>query len=220
LLALATFAMAQAPAADAPHDRFVPLKYSDLTQKQKDAVELYQAHAQKLLGGAGPYDIDSRLMARARASSLYIGVRSPELSDAVIKAAISLEHGAVPRKLNEFAVLMTARYWTSQYLWWAHHKLATQFNLSEAIVQAVAAGKRPAKMQPDEAAVYNFCTELRAKHDVSDAAFAAAKQYAGGEQGVVELMGIVSSYDLISMWLNVDRFPLPEGETPELKPLR
>jgi 4-carboxymuconolactone decarboxylase len=67
-------------------------------------------------------------------------------------------------------------------------------------------------MKPDETVVYDFCTELRERRRVSDATFKAAITLLG-EQGVVDLIGLMGYYDLVSMTLNVDRYPLPAGAT-------
>jgi 4-carboxymuconolactone decarboxylase len=40
-----------------------------------------------------------------------------------------------------------------------------------------------------------------------------------GERGVMDLVGAVGYYSLVSMVLNVAQVPLPEGEEPPLKPL-
>jgi 4-carboxymuconolactone decarboxylase len=40
-----------------------------------------------------------------------------------------------------------------------------------------------------------------------------------GEQGVIDLIAAVGYYSIVSMVLNVDRYPLPDGEAPPLKPL-
>jgi 4-carboxymuconolactone decarboxylase len=74
-------------------------------------------------------------------------------------------------------------------------------------------------MQPDEEAVYNFCTEVLNTKQASDATFQAAKEKFG-ERGVVDLMGVVGYYQFVSLLLNVDRYPLADGAQPELKPLR
>jgi 4-carboxymuconolactone decarboxylase len=37
-----------------------------------------------------------------------------------------------------------------------------------------------------------------------------------GERGAVDLMGTISYYTLVSMSLNVDQYPLPDGATAEL----
>jgi len=73
-------------------------------------------------------------------------------------------------------------------------------------------------MQPDEEAVYNFGTELLRTKQVSDATFQAATT-ALGERGVVDLISVMGYYQLVSMLLNVDRYPLGDGVKPELKPL-
>jgi 4-carboxymuconolactone decarboxylase len=124
----------------------------------------------------------------------------------------------MPRKLNEMAIIITARYWTAQYEWYAHKRAALQAGLNPAIVDAIQNGRRPAGMQKDEDAVYTFCTELLNTKHVSDATFQTAKDTVG-EKGVVDLMGVMSWYQMVSMLLNVDRYPLPDGAQPELKPL-
>ena len=90
--------------------------------------------------------------------------------------------------------------------------------MSEAIIEAIAEGKRPAGLQPDEQAVYNFCAELLRTTQMSDATFNATKQQLG-ERGAVEIMGMMGYYHTVAMLLNIDRYPLPDGVAPELKPL-
>jgi polar amino acid transport system substrate-binding protein len=127
-------------------------------------------------------------------------------------------HSTIPHKLNEFAILITARFWDSQYEWYAHHQYGLKAGLSPELIEAVATGKYPASMQPDEAIVYNFCHELLYTKQVSDAHFKAAVDRFG-ERGVVDLMGVMGYYHLVSMALNVDRYPLPAGAKAELIPL-
>ena len=86
------------------------------------------------------------------------------------------------------------------------------------VVDALAAGRRPQAMQPDEEAVYNFVTELLRAKQVTDATFNAARDKLG-ERSVVDLISVVGYYGLVSMVLNVDRYPLPPGVQPELRPL-
>jgi 4-carboxymuconolactone decarboxylase len=128
-------------------------------------------------------------------------------------------HSSLPPRLNEFAILITARFWTAQFEWQAHHKYALAAGLSPALIDALAAGKRPSPMQADEEAVYNFCTEVLNTKQASDRTFQAAKEKFG-ERGVVDLMGVVGYYQFVSLLLNVDRYPLADGAQPELKPLR
>jgi 4-carboxymuconolactone decarboxylase len=118
---------------------------------------------------------------------------------------------SIPSRLNEMAILITARKWTSQYEWYAHNKLALEGGLDPAIAEAIAQGRRPAKMGADETIVYNFSTELHETQGASDAAYQAALDRFG-ERGVVDLIAVNGFYVLVSMCLNVDRTPLPEGE--------
>ena len=39
----------------------------------------------------------------------------------------------LPRRLSEFAILITARHWTAQFEWYAHHKLALAAGLDPAL---------------------------------------------------------------------------------------
>jgi 4-carboxymuconolactone decarboxylase len=146
-------------------------------------------------------------------------LRSPEMGDIAQQFGASMRFNqSMPRKLNEMAIIITARYWTAQYEWYAHKRAALQAGLDPAIVDAIQHGRRPAAMQKDEDVVYTFCTELLNTKHVSDATFATAKN-AVGEKGVVDLMGVMSWYQMVSMLLNVDRYPLPAGAQPELEPI-
>ena len=126
---------------------------------------------------------------------------------------------SLPSKLNEFAIIITARQWTSQYEWFAHHRLAMEAGLNPAIAEAVAQGKRPTGMDADEALVYDVSTELHQTQGLSDATYQRALERFG-ERGVVDLIAVNGFYVLVSMCLNVDRTPLPDGHKPPLPRLR
>jgi 4-carboxymuconolactone decarboxylase len=91
--------------------------------------------------------------------------------------------------------------------------MALEAGLDPAIAGAIADGKRPAQLADDEAAIYDFCTELLESSEVSDASFAAVKERYG-EKGVVDLICTLGYYCLVSMTLNVNRYPLPADATP------
>ena len=203
---LSGLALAQAPATRDLHlrgDRFQPLTYDTLTAEQKAMVE--HLFAGERGGMNGPFNVT---------------LRSPEMGDRAQKLGAQLRfHSSMPNRLNEMAILMTARFWNAQYEWSAHKKNALTAGLNPSVVEAIATGKRPSSMQPDEEAVYNFGDELLRTREVSDAAFKAAVDRFG-ERGVVDLTGVMGYYCFVSMMLNIDRYPLPAGEKPELKPLR
>jgi len=141
-------------------------------------------------------------------------LRSPELADRVQKLGEHLRfHSSLPARLNEFAIIINARFWESKYEWFAHRPLAVKAGLAEAIADAVAKGQRPDGMKEDEALVYDFCTTLHRRHLVDDPVFERAKALLG-EQGVVDLIGVSGYYTLVSMVLNVAEIPLPAGTPP------
>src|SRR6202035_3705897 len=89
---------------------------------------------------------------------------------------------SVPLRLNEFAILIIGRQWRSQVEWLAHAPLAIKAGLSPDIVAELKANKRPANMPPQEAVVYDFVTELTARHEVADETFNRARQLLGEQQ--------------------------------------
>jgi len=141
-------------------------------------------------------------------------LRSPELADRVQKLGEHLRfHSSLPARLNEFAIIINARFWESKYEWFAHRPLAVQAGLADAIADAVAKGQRPEGMKEDEALVYDFCTTLHRRHFVDDALFERATSVLG-DQGVLDLIGVSGYYTLVSMVLNVAEIPLPAGTPP------
>jgi 4-carboxymuconolactone decarboxylase len=199
----AAAAQTTAPDLHLRGDRFKPLTYAELDPQQKKLADDVLAGDRGTLNG--PYNVFLR--------SPVMGNLAQSFGDYV------RFHSAVPKKLNEFAIIITARYWNAQYEWSAHRKYAADAGVSEDTIQAIAAGKRPTAMQPDEEVIYNFCTELLDTKQVSDKNFEATKAKLG-EKGLVDLVAVMGYYHFVSMTLNVDRYPLPAGAKPELKPLK
>jgi 4-carboxymuconolactone decarboxylase len=199
-------AIAQSPSVpsklDLRGDRFKPLTTEQLTPEQRTMIEHLVAGERTAL--TGPFNVL---------------LRSPEMGDLAQKfGAQTRFHSSLPRHLNEFAILITARFWTSQYEWYSHKRDAVKYGLKPALIDAVAAGTRPTGMARDEEIVYNFCTELLNGKQVSDATFKAMVDKFG-ERGAVDTIGTIGYYNLVSMLLNVDRYPLPDGAKADLKPL-
>jgi 4-carboxymuconolactone decarboxylase len=123
---------------------------------------------------------------------------------------------SLPPRLSEFAILCTGQYWKAQYEWHVHAPIAAQQGVKEATIRALKAGRAPKSAPRDEMAIYAFVKELYAMRRVSDATYARMQKILG-DAGMVELVGILGYYVLISMTLNVFRMPLPEGA---LQPFR
>ena len=184
-------------------DRFKPLECSEMSKEQQTMIT-------NLVTGergttTGPFNAL---------------LRSPEMGDIAQKLGAQVRfHSELPEDLKEMAILITARHWTAQYEWIAHRRLAETAKLKPAIITAIREGKRPQGMTADEQTIYNFATELLKTSQVSDATFAAMKT-TFGERRVVNLVGLIGYYGMVSMLLNVDRYPIPDGSKPELLPLK
>lgn len=149
-----------------------------------------------------------------------VWLRSPGIGNLVQQLGEEIRfRSSLAGKLNELAILVTARNWSSQYEWVAHHKLALEGGLDPKIADAIAQGQRPAGMDADETLVYEFSSELQQTQGVSDAMHARAVARFG-ERGVVDLISVNGFYVLVSMCLNVDRTPVPPGTPLPLPPLK
>jgi len=207
-LCAVAIANAQTKQAPDPHtlvlqgDRFKPLKYDEMTAAQKTMIDHLLAGERR--GANGPFNVL---------------LRSPEVGDLAAEFGGAMRYrSGFPRDVSETIIIMTGRYCMAQYEWNSHKNAALQNGVAPAIVEAIATGKRPTGMKPEMEIAYNLIDELLTTHQVTDATFKAVKDKYG-ERGVVDMVGLSGWYGLVSMLLNVDRYPMPPGVPPDLKPL-
>jgi 4-carboxymuconolactone decarboxylase len=120
----------------------------------------------------------------------------------------------VPMRLRELAILCVGQHWKAAYEWYAHAAIAAEQGVPQAVIDAVGAGAEgiPFDAEPDRVVV-GFVRELLRTGQVGDAGYAAVVALLG-EQGAVELTGLVGYYSLLAMQLNVFRIAPP----PPFKP--
>jgi 4-carboxymuconolactone decarboxylase len=202
ILFLVLAAVTGAAAPSSAQDRMPPIPADKLTGAQKAAIEEFKAaRSADISGPFVPMLRSPEVMSRARAMGDYLRYKS-----------------ALPPRLSEFVILLTARRWTQQYEWNAHQPLAIRGGLGADIVKAIADGRRPERLADDEDAVYTLFEEVQRNQGVTDATFARAVAKVG-EQGVIDVLGITGYYTMLAMVMNTARTPLPDGVTPPLAPL-
>jgi 4-carboxymuconolactone decarboxylase len=189
-------------AQDAPvNKRFPQLTLEQLNDQQRPLAE--DILKVSSVGLSGPYNPL---------------LRSPLLGERVFRLLDYLRFNtSVERRLNELAILIQARQWTSQVEWYAHYPLAIKAGLSESVAADLKAGRRPEHMKADEAVVYDLCMELSTTHQVSDTTWKRAKATFTDQQ-IVDLIAVSGTYVMVAMLLNAAQEPAP-GVTQPLAPI-
>jgi 4-carboxymuconolactone decarboxylase len=116
---------------------------------------------------------------------------------------------ALPPRLSEFAILCTARKWRAQYEWFAHEPMAARAGVNAKTIADLRAGREPKSAPKDERAIYAFVQEIYKTRRVSDRTYKRVHDFVG-DAAMVELVGILGYYTLISMTLNVFRMLPPD----------
>ena len=156
-----------------------------LTPEQARAVEEF-----KRLRGVEPFGpfipllTSPELMSRVSALGEYLRFRS-----------------ALPPRLSEFAILVTAAQWQQQFEWDTHAPIALEAGVPQLVVDALWAGITPLNLEADLEVLYDLCTELHRDRRVSATTHERAVQ-ALGEQGAMDAIGICGYYALLAMVLN------------------
>jgi len=116
---------------------------------------------------------------------------------------------ALPPRLSELAILTTAQLWRAQYEWYAHAPMAERAGVKPRTISDLKAGRAPKSAPKDERALYDFIKEFYRTRRVSDRAYARVHAILG-DAAMVEFVGILGYYTLISMTLNVFRAQVPQ----------
>ncbi|QLC26411.1 carboxymuconolactone decarboxylase family protein [Parasphingopyxis algicola] len=142
---------------------------------------------------------------------LRIWLESAEFADRAQSLGAFCRYGTVlPPRLSELAIIITGAHWKAGFEWHVHAPIAIESGLPAADVEAIRQGDAPSFEHEDERIVYDFTTELLRARQVSDTNFERARDLLG-DQGVVELVGLLGYYGLISMTINAFQIPLPDG---------
>jgi 4-carboxymuconolactone decarboxylase len=121
-------------------------------------------------------------------------------------------HSSLPPRLSELAILVTGALWKAGYEWNVHAPDALKAGIDPAVLEAIRTGRTPDFKEADAAAVYHFARELIETRQVSEPTFRKAEKELG-PRGVVDLVGVLGYYGLISMTIKAFEVP-PEGDDP------
>jgi 4-carboxymuconolactone decarboxylase len=128
------------------------------------------------------------------------------------------EESSLPKKIQELAMLVTARELDCQHIWNAHAASARKAGVRGEIVDALRDRKELPSLGADETAVIQYGREYFRTRRVSRGAFQAALEQFG-RQGVVELALVMGNYSLLALIINSFDTDLPPDRTEPLLPV-
>jgi 4-carboxymuconolactone decarboxylase len=180
--------------------RLAPLDLNNLTPEQKKVADAIVSGPRG--GLRGPFEA---------------WLRAPELAQRAQLLGEYCRFGTTLSKdLSELTILITGKHWKAQFEFWAHTRLGREAGLDEAIIEAIRIGQEPSFRSDRERLLYEFVTEYLRTNRVSGETYGRALAEFG-ERGLVDIIGIVGYYGLVSMTLNVFEVALPAGERDPLE---
>jgi 4-carboxymuconolactone decarboxylase len=117
---------------------------------------------------------------------------------------------AVPERLRELAILAVARHWRCDYEWYAHAPIAERLGVPEAALARLGRGEDPGFEERGEILVQEYCATLLREGQVSQPLYDQLHEMLG-QQGIVDLTGLVGYYTMLALTLNAHAIRVPEG---------
>jgi 4-carboxymuconolactone decarboxylase len=181
--------------------RFPQLVLEQLNDQQRPLADHIMSFSR--VGIGGPYNLM---------------LRSPMAAKPMLDLLDYLRFNtSVPTRLNEFSILIQSRIWRSQVEWYGHYAAAIKAGVADKTLADLKANRRPGSMQADEAAVYDFCEELYAQHQVSQKTYDRLHQFLDDRQ-IIDLTLVSGTYVSVAALLAMAQQGLPPGVDLQFKP--
>lgn len=180
-------------------DRYPPIPEADWTPEQRRRV-------QPMLDGP-----------RGAIVSPFVPLmRSPELMDLVQATGEYLRYrSAIGVRLSELAILTTARHWDQPVEWALHAPIAQREGIHADVIGAISRDETPAFEREDEAVVHAATREILETRRLSDATHQRTRALFE-EQGVIDLLGVVGYYTMLSVVMNGAQTAVPQTDAPQM----
>ncbi|MCX7313030.1 MAG: hypothetical protein WCG92_08150 [Hyphomicrobiales bacterium] len=176
--------------------RFEPVNAEKLSPEHKALYETVRSNRPKL---AGPFSV---LM------------HNPALAGPVNQVVDAVrKDGKLEKRLYELIVLITVRHAEAGYAWAVHDPLGRKAGLSDEVVDALLAKRKPTFVKADEQALYNAITELLERNKISDGTYQTLVKTIGFDSAL-EAVTCAGLYCMIGNVINAFEVPTPNGEKP------
>ncbi len=183
---------------------------SRLTKRTRDELTPEQrAEYDNIVSGRSPRE-DGTL-----GGPFDVWLLSPEWSQRVRGLVGMLwERTTLDRGLVELAICITGRHWEANVEWAAHAPRAIEYGIAPEVLDAVFEERRPEFAPEEQLLLYDVCIALHRNRALPEPLYERAVA-TFGEQGLVEIIGVIGFYTMVSMTLNAFEVPVgPAQETP------
>ncbi len=119
---------------------------------------------------------------------------------------------ALSPRMQEVAILVTARAHDSEFEWAAHEDAARRAGVPEETILAVLHGAALGQLDPEDALIIAFGRELFATRHVSERLYARAVSHLGAK-ALVELVSFMAMYAGTAYLLAAFDMQLPDGKS-------
>ncbi len=161
------------------------------------------------------YDRVAALRQGAVSGPYGVLLHSPELAERVAALGEYVRwNAALSPRLTETAILAAAREWDADLMWGSHVRLGREAGVPDATIEVIGSRGALAALEEDEATVVRYVRALLGGgHRVPEDVFQdAVRRF--GEQGVVDLTGLVGYYGVVAAALNAFEVEPPSGAPP------
>jgi len=160
------------------------------------------------------YDRVAALRNGAVSGPYGILLHSPELAErAAALGKFVRWNSDLTAAQRETAIITAARHWDAELMWGAHVRLGREAGVRDEVIAAVGSRGALDALEADERAIVGYVRALLETNRVDEPTFEALRELVG-EQGIVDLTGLVGYYATVGFTLNAFEVPPPAGSEP------
>ena len=139
----------------------------------------------------------------------------PEIGQHLCELGHALRYQSqLSRAIMEIGILVTARYWRSNFEWYAHAPMAREAGITDTQIEHIKQGERPLFPESAQQIAFDAATELVENRTLSEPTFERL-QLELGEKGSINFVALIGYYLGVSAMLNAFDIPVPaQAETP------
>ena len=118
------------------------------------------------------------------------------------------------RAIMEIGILVTARWWRSNFEWYAHAPMAREAGVTDTQIEQIKQGERPIFPEAPQQIAFDAANELVETRTLSETTFKRL-QIELGEKGSINFVALIGYYLSVSAMLNAFDIQVPTPvETP------